>query len=327
MWSALIAALVCVAVFVGIAMVLRRRWRRERAALVERHAFESAAHEQRFVEATASHAAQIEGTTARLSAEIARERHTVEQERLAIAELRDFGRRAIGWDKLSRDDVLASLESAGVTALVATNTMIVHTGDWGRFLTQIDHAVFTEHACAIVESKRWKGLVFDGMKPSEAVPALAALFPDDDLEPPFAVNVKRDTSMTLVVRVHQAREAGGTKDLRPPRQQARAQAVHLRDELARHDVVVPWVSTVVYYSHPDATVFAAPGGPKTDDRTRIASTRAELTQVLAGLLAPRAAGPRQRATVDVDSVAAVLHGWGADLRGTGEWKDRWQSPL
>lgn len=236
-------------------------------------------------------------------------REVVEGQRDEAQRLREAARQALAlgtkYEEASRAEILAACAAEGLHGVLATNVVFLPPEDMpgGRFVAQLDHVLLTEDAVTIIEGKRWRGVVFDGCKPSAAHPAFRGLFDEEELREDFAIQLTREDSEggSLTVRRHLDRAS--------PRAQVRRQAQRLHEHLKAQTGSAPWIEHAVFYSHPHATVHWANGGPQ---------TKAARTAILAGTeglrrwLAGRGAAPRSRVTAaSIERYAALFHALGA----------------
>ncbi|WP_420367045.1 nuclease-related domain-containing protein [Curtobacterium sp. L1-20] len=183
--------------------------------------------------------------------------------------------RAMGWDAASRDMILDVCEDLGIDGVLLTNIVFVPTDakPFHRYAAQIDHVLVMGASILLVESKRWNGVVFDGINPASAHPSFRRLLATPP-NGPFALQIVPDSSEQLIVRAYPNQSSLA------PAAQARRQAARLHHYLAAAHGSVPHVDTCVFYSHPDAEVFARPQDTAGNVSTFIAAGYDGLRRVL-----------------------------------------------
>ncbi|GAT74555.1 hypothetical protein MHM582_3060 [Microbacterium sp. HM58-2] len=222
------------------------------------------------------------------------------------------------WELASRHQLVRACEAAGIDAVIATNVVFTPAEPAAHpFCAQIDHLVITGNAVLVVESKRWDGVVFDGIRPSTHAAAFAALFDDADLAAPFAVQLTRPNADSPTI------ESRFSTDKRAPALQARRQAMRLHELLRRRSGAVPFIDTCVFYSHPHAQVFAHDYDGEGKARTAIATSES-IRRVITDVHESKTTGlTRAQATLVIDTIREL----GADLVGTGRFAAEYQSAV
>lgn len=212
----------------------------------------------------AQHAADIAMRVQAHAAELAARESGLRE---ANALLQDARRRlARTWesDRVSHDLIIAACAKARISGVLATN--VVLTGREGestrRFLAQVDHVLLTEGAALLIENKHWRGLVLDGVRPRDAHRSLGGMLAPYDADPPAVLHVTLDADDGRV-RVRRADPTPVTQ----VRRQSIQLAAHVRDAVGS----APFFHTVVFYSHADAEVVAAPDGEERGATRRITS--------------------------------------------------------
>jgi hypothetical protein len=239
--------------------------------------------------------------------------------RNTAAELEQFKRaasRRIEWELVARGEIVSVCEELGIDGVVATNIVFVpfDSSPASPFVTQVDHVLLTERCAVVIETKNWRGVVFDEKPPSSVHAGFGALIPDEILPASFAVKL----APTL--------ESGRVEVLskigkRAPRSQVRLHAKRLSRLMLASLGRSLWFDTMVYYSHPEVVLYAAETGAGGVDTPAVAG-RMQLRQALTRF--QRGTG---RTGVPVDDVARILSEVGADVRGFGSFSARWTSPL
>jgi hypothetical protein len=152
-------------------------------------------------------------------------------------------------DRVSHDLIVAACAATGVRGVLATNVVLTGTEERTRrrFLVQVDHVLLTTGAAIIIENKHWRGLVLDSVRPRDVHASLGTLLAAYDADAPGVLHITSDA------------DGGGFHVRRAehaPVAQVRLQSIrlaaHVRDALGS----TPFFSTVVLYSHADATVIA-----------------------------------------------------------------------
>lgn len=265
---------------------------------------QSAAAARRTALARAEHAAQL------ASALEDRDAATAQAEQLRV-----HAARSLEWELTSRAMIAAVCQDLSLSGVLATNIVFVPTDSSGPspFVAQIDHVLLTEHVAVVIEHKRWRGVVFDGVLPSSVHPAFAALLDESALRSSFAVQIAPANESSLTLRTYTGAHA--------PTVQVRAQTKRLAQLLRSKDAAAPWFDTCVLYSHREAIVFAPPAvGSRARRDTAIAADREQLRRLLARLHAKAGAA---RDPSPVDAVVPALETLGADLLGLGDHAPRW----
>ncbi|WP_067196407.1 nuclease-related domain-containing protein [Microbacterium sp. XT11] len=224
----------------------------------------------------------------------------------------------IKWELASRSAIVAACETADIDAIVATNIVFVPDEDADDvFCAQVDHLVLSPNAALLIDSKRWNGLVFDGVRPSTRAQPLAALFDESAFTGSFALHLTPRGKETRSIDVRTYLDADA------PAQRARLQAIRLLRYLRLQAAALDHIDTCVFYSHPDATVVTSGYDGSGRFRTHIAHTH-----TLAGVLQRVHSGgdggidPQQ-----LTRVASVIRRLGADLVGTGRYASEYTSPI
>ncbi|WOF21453.1 nuclease-related domain-containing protein [Microbacterium betulae] len=231
-------------------IVLRRRSR----AAKQRAQSQTASHESRVSELVRAH----EDDIAALRRGHAQELEQVTQQRAeaeeTIEQTRSFIARGMKHEAASHSMIVDACAELGVDGALLTNLVFLpeDTRRERRFVAQIDHLLLLESALIVIESKRWKGLVFDGIRPSEAQPGLRYLIDESDLPESFAFHVNRASkgSSSWNVQRYDGPDA--------PAFQVRRQAGRLSQHIRTTTGDSFWLETCVLYSHPDAEVHARP---------------------------------------------------------------------
>jgi hypothetical protein len=326
MGGGVVAWIVCavLVVVIGVVVPLWRRRRRRDAEALRLAVLEHEAREQGLLD---EHARALHGTRAAHEREQAGLQSRIELAERAAAETRDLLRTGMQWEEASQHVLADVCRDVGLTGALITNVVFVpvETTRERKFVAQIDHLIVCESGALIVESKKWKGLVFDGIIPSEVHPSLGGLVDESGLQAPFALQVKNDT---VVPRDGETRvwwqvscRAGSVS----PRKQVQLQGRRIHD-LARHELgFAPWFDTCVFYSHPDATVHV--GSPDmSTKRTSVVRNRAELRAVVRSLVSRP---PSELTPTRVESLVGMLGDRGAHVEwfgpGARERSDRLRS--
>lgn len=289
-WVLLAAAVLAVGAVVVLAVLFRRAGRRH-AETVESL---RASHDTALADTQRDHEDRI----ARADQQHGRDRAALERSRDdALREAEDsraFIAESLRWDEPSHDAILDACRRLGLRGVLATNVVFVPTdaGDRDRFVAQVDHVLLTRHAALVLENKRWRGLVFDGVRPSTVHAAFRDLFDESILERPFAIQVRRESTTSWDVRT----QVGGES----PASQVRRQAQRLNGLVRASGLGSLWFESCVFYSHPDATVYAeredaSPGGAK----TAVVAGRHELDALL------RRLAERPPTTLTEDRIGAL----------------------
>jgi hypothetical protein len=221
------------------------------------------------------------------------------------------------WEETSRQMLLDAVTELGLDGVLVTNVVFVpvDASRTRRFVAQVDHVLLLPTVALVVENKGWKGVVLDGVHPRDAGSSFAALFGDLTLEPPFAVQVKRDSLTSLELRTHDKTHA--------PRKQVRTQARRIAELVRTETHRKPWFDTAVLYSHPDADVHADPLADDDGASTVVIASQAQLRSHIEELVRRRRPGPD---SPRIDELSALFAGLGADVRPFGQPLDRAPAP-
>jgi hypothetical protein len=292
----------------ALALLLRSRARRatrfaEKLADVDRQ------NAQRLEAIHAAHEEQVRDTDSAHSAALtlldARRSEAVDDAQLARA------RFASTWetDVVSHRLIADSCARVRLSGVLATNVVFAVVERERCFMAQIDHVLLTSRGAFIFENKYWRGLVFDGIRPSTVHKAFGAFLSDDDVEGPLAIQITaEDRTGKVMVRTYTASDA--------PVIQVRNQARRLSEHVSQTLETSPWFQTVVLYSYPDVMVF----GP-TEQHTASSGVSTVVVHgphALAGVLVDlrrRHQSPISRA--EMDDLAALFLANGAHMERVG----------
>ncbi|TWX40608.1 NERD domain-containing protein [Frigoribacterium sp. ACAM 257] len=302
-------AAVLLIVLIVLVVLLRRRATAAQEALRTRED----AHRKALDEATAereraardaaeAHAREIEQVEARrVDAET-----SAQQSRALVA-------AGAKWEETSRRMVLDAVTDLGLDGVLVTNLVFVPVDATRtrQFVAQVDHVLLLPTVALVIENKGWKGVVLDGVHPRDAGSSFATLLGDLELEPPFAVQVKRDSLTSLELRTHDQGHA--------PRKQVRRQAQRISDLVRAETHRKPWFDTAVLYSHPDADVHADPLADDEGVSTVVIASQAQLRAHLEELVRRRRPGPD---SPRLDELSALFSGLGADVTPFGQPVER-----
>lgn len=315
-----------------IALVLRnrgnKRWRatleeRQSAAEAERKTLNAAA-EQAYAEHQQQKQKLLDDTQTRLELLTAEHEVALADRRKLVDFLTERARRSIETELVSREAILQAGATLGLNGVLATRAFIlVQQGmSTNRHVVQLDHVLLTEAGALLVNHKTWDGVIFDGVRPSDAQPAFANLVDDSALRPPFALQISANraaassvisdeaTDGTLRVATHLGDES--------PRRQALTQASHLErfTEEALGEALT--VDTCVFYSEAAATVYTD-GATLTPsaDRTAVVADEAQFLD----LLVRRERARRRPLTAEqIEGFANLLHEQGAKIDAFGDYE-------
>jgi Sec-independent protein translocase protein TatA len=217
------------------------------------------------------------------------------------------------WEETSRRMVLDAVTDLGLDGVLVTNLVFVPVDATRtrRFVAQVDHVLLLPTVALVIENKGWKGVVLDGVHPRDAGSSFATLLGDLELEPPFAVQVKRDSLTSLELRTHDQGHA--------PRKQVRRQAQRISDLVRAETHRKPWFDTAVLYSHPDADVHADPRADDEGVSTVVIASQAQLRAHVEDLVRRRRPGPD---SPRIDELSELFARLGADVRPFGQAPDR-----
>lgn len=309
---------VLLACVVGLAVSLRRSRRSAAAQVI------AAAHERQVLcdgyemrmkwrdDEHAGHLAVARGRTA-------------DAEKLVTKYRASMLKAGIGWDVRSRELLLEACDALDLDGVLLTNvvlhrmeTYVEPRGkDRGREVRkakvyQIDHVLVTPQAVAVVESKGWRGIIFDSTVP--------AGMPLDYIVPGL------ESTKSFVMRLEMT--GGGDGDgaepilkVGPsaPRAQAQRHAMVLRDELKgrMEDTALPWVAAAVLYSHDQSSLTAL---GRTAQGSGALATAALDRAGLRRWLSELRGGSQAR--VDVGRICDALGGSASEVWGFGAFSDR-----
>jgi hypothetical protein len=220
---------------------------------------------------------------------------------------------SLRWEATSRRMILDVCRRAQADGALVTNVvfMPVDARETRRFVAQIDHVLVFDGALVVIEHKRWQGIVFDGVLPSQVHPSFAHLVDESTLPASFALQVKSESPQSVVINTHLKDQA--------PSVQVRRQAQRLSQFLGQETGEAPWFDTCVFYSHPDTHVYAqekdvAAGGAATwivGDEGRLESLVRDLARMPAG------AETRRRRARLLEALSQL----GADVARFGAYRD------
>jgi len=304
LWALVALLVVAVAAIVVIVVVDRRR-RRADAARAEAA---EAAHRRELARVAGEH---DEGVTA-LEGTHAREREQLESRVRdadeAAEQTRAFLRTGMHWDEASQRVITEVCTELGLDGVLVTNVLFVPADATSRrqFVAQVDHVLLLSTGAVVIENKAWRGVVLDGVQPRDVHSSLGTLLGEKTLEPPFAVQVVAESDESIVVRTRQGS--------RSPSTQVRQQARRVSELVGAETLRTQWFDTCVFYSHPDAEVWAAdtdttPGGAA----TAVVAGRQQLRGFLEGV----GQRPRTLAPPRLEELTALFASRGADVRRFG----------
>lgn len=331
-WVALsfaLGATITVIIALVVRMRANRRWRamlddRQNAAEVERKALTAEA-ERAHAELRQQKQELQEEAEARLEHLALEHEAAFRGRRMLVDFLKDRARRSIETELVSREAILRASETLGLNDVLATRTfLLVQEGmSTNRHVIQLDHVLLTDAGALLIDHRTWDGVIFDGVRPSEAQPAFENLVDDAALRPPFALQITSGASSTpdsnapaggptagsLRVLTHLGQSA--------PRSRALARATHLAhfSEQALGESIA--VDTCVFYSNASATVYtdAATITPSAD-RTAVVADEAQFLD----LLARRERARRRPLDVEqIERLTELLHEQGAKIDAFGDY--------
>ena len=289
-------------------IILRRRGQRSRAQLeaqANEHQQELASMDSAHRSATATREAEHASRIRELDVRIEDALEEAEQSRRLAA-------TGLKYDTVSRNMILDTCTSLQLNGALVSNIVFVPTDAPGsrQFVAQVDHILVLEAGALVIENKGWRGVVFDGRRPSSVHAALGVLFDEAMLNAPFAIQMVRDAPQVVTIRTH--------LDAESPCAQVRRQAQRVSDLVRSSTGIAQWFETCVLYSHPDAVVYAkgqdlAAGGAS--------------TTVVAGQDALRKAistfsrrSTRELSQERIEALLALFAGYGADVQRFGAYE-------
>lgn len=294
----------------------------EESALAARHASEKREllqqHDTTLAELAVRNDSQTQQRLTEHETEISRlqaERDAAVRAGTASQQLAGQGMR---WELASRELLVDACTAAGLDAIIATNIVFPPHDDEATapYCVQLDHLVITEKAVVLVDNKNWKGLIFDGKKPSSMAGSLSILFDETALPTSYAISLKRDSDGSVSVR--------SKLDHESPAFQVRRQARRFHGHLAARHGSAPYVQTCVFYSHPDARVWTDGLDEGEKGRsTRIASART----IQKALIDVQSSGSGALTSHQLTQLVATVRELGADVHGTGRFASEFASPV
>lgn len=312
-WS--VAALLAMATFAAVALLLLRRRRWQRSLQAER-----ADHERRVHRREEEHAQESERVRTEHARELARADRRSQEARALADRLHSFSARALGPDLASRDLIASVCEDLALDGVLATNVVFVpvDVSAASPYVAQVDHVLLTDRFALLIENKNWRGVIFDGVRPSSILSAFSWLIDEADLEPPFALQFKRadvgESASDVAVMARSGKQA--------PTTQVRIQAHRLAGFVRAAQAEAPWFNTAVLYSHRQSTVYKPRAqGRGSTVRTDVMAGPSELRNVLARLHRENASA----GSVSPLEVAPLLARHGADMLGLGRHCHDWRS--
>lgn len=296
----------------------RRRADQELAAAREAHQGEvrqlGQARDQEVRQLEQARDQELERQSSHFSREKAQLRTKSEQLAGDLNRVLGWAASGMRWEWASREAILEVCDDLGLDGVLATNVVFVppKENDDAVFASQVDHVLVTPAGLLVIESKRWKGLIFDGVKPSSVWPPLGVLIDESKLADSSALQIRQEGDNGLAIRTH-------TGD-RYPAHQVRKQAARLRDFLETVVGSVPWVETCVFYSHPGAVVHATSiSRSSRGAKTHVAANTEQLKAAIKALRSEDASSEASwfRETVE------LLRSLGADTCGLGRYASEW----
>ncbi|QGU28338.1 nuclease-related domain-containing protein [Microbacterium oryzae] len=253
LWVACAVAAVLLIAVVVLLVVMRRDRKRTAQRIDEieaTHATEVGEQNRTHEEQVASLAQNHERQVVALSDEHDRE---VERMRSDVRNSQDVARRAretlatgLKWEAASRRLILRVCEQLGLRGSLLTNVVFMpDEGSPASFVTQVDHVLLLDGARVVIENKRWQGILFDGVRPSEVHPDFGKLIDETSLGERFALQLRSDREASSI-SIH--RHVGE----RSPVVQVRRHAQQL-SRFVEEEISEPiWFDTCVLYSHETA---------------------------------------------------------------------------
>lgn len=315
-----------------IALVLRshanKRWRatleeRQNAAEAERKALNAEA-ERAYSEFQQQKQMVLDEAETKLGQLASAHELAFQDRRMLVDFLKDRARRSVETELVSREAILQASATLGLNGVLATRTFIlVQQGmSTNRHVVQLDHVLLTDAGALLVDHRTWEGMIFDGVRPSEAQPALANLIDDAALRPPFALQIvgnraagsgdasDQSADGTLRVITHLGDES--------PRKQALTQAAqlaHFAEEALGETLTI---DTCVFYSNAAAKVLTdAASLTPSADRSAVISDEAQFLD----LLVRRERARRRPLTAEqIEGFTALLHEQGAKIDAFGDYE-------
>lgn len=118
---------------------------------------------------------------------------------LLAADFADYRKqyaKNIGWDLRSRAKLVTMLSDMQFDGMLITNlTFVEEDSDSNApVVVQVDHIILSERGAVLVENKGWKGLVYDGTRPSEDFGPFSTLIDETDLTGSFALHLRSETT-------------------------------------------------------------------------------------------------------------------------------------
>lgn len=220
--------------------------------------------------------------------------------------------RSVKWERTSRRDILDACHALQFDGVLATNVFLeVRNSPTAKpFLAQLDHVLLSDSSAMVIEAKHWRGVVFDGQRPSTVHASLGRLVPDEKLELPFALRIAplshESDQLELFIR----------SKVLSPRSQVRLQAKRLASYVASQNGQTCWINTSVYYSHPDASLHI--------DNLE-SDTEAVGPSHLRQMISRTMQKPGRRDTSPAEQIAPLLARVSTDVVGFGAYTSRWVS--
>lgn len=225
-------------------------------------------------------------------------------------------------DLTSRRKIVKACRELDLNAVLLTNVTFAPEEDRSEnasYYSQADHLLVSEHGLAVIESKHWSMMVFDGIDASGQLPRLKPILQDAHLEPGEVLHVWDPDSPMFEPADARWRERNIAMQVRKsPHKQVRNHARRLNDLLnSRVRNAVSWIDTCVFYSYTGAVVHHL-GRSGT---TSIVSNSDQLKSFLAEV-----ARPGQQ-SIDVHRVVQALQPETGDVTGIGQWQKVWPNVL
>lgn len=329
----IVLILVVIALAAGIFLILRH-YRRKVAALADEQRsaqMEKARSETRMInehhEKLSLKQSEHEKTYAKFQAdreveisELRSELEIVRTDKKKIAhQLRNVFNRS---DLTSRRRIVDACRELNLDAVLLTNITFSPEQDRSehdRYYSQADHMIVSERGLAVIESKHWSMMVFDGVDAANQLPPLKPILQDAHLEPGEVLHIwDPDSSMFESVGAKWRERNIAMQVRKSPHSQVRNHARRLNELLSsRIRGAARWIDTCVFYSYSGAEVHHV----KRSGNTSVVSDDGQLKHFLTSVAL---SGQRK---IDVPQVVQALQRETGDITGIGEWQKDWPSVL
>lgn len=303
---------ILVLLLAGAAVGLMVLWRRQVALVRAKHHAQvtelAEAHQAKAEQEATLHRRALEETQTALEDLERRASDAAAEAAVREEQLHRFLASALDYDLGSRMALLAACAKVPLDGALMSNVVFLRRGSEGNaaYRRQIDHLIVTRSKVFLIENKGWKGLVFDGVRPSVLHRDLGAVVDERELGEHFAVHIGGNGAK---IRTETEGPEGGR---RVPVIQAGRQVADLKDIFAEKGLGLPWIEACVFYSHADVRLRAH--DQQTTWKVRVFD-RSGLDAVLKS--------GSGNGGIDVERMVEALEPHSGDIVGFGRFRAAW----